>query len=193
MRSPMPNDTLSTDPKMKEEARHAASEASNPKPPFDPRVIALEEFDRIIDKRYQSRSFEEVWDLVDTELANRSATLEVLGVFSEAEYRQVTASFFYAVQSMFLIRASEGAKERGEIIHKAALYAAHDRLKIKGIPVQSILADLIRGLVRAEKATPVSKEKCLIHPHGCPAEGEDALQEAAAFGKMFLEVLRNRK
>jgi len=181
----MADDTLSTDPKMKEEARRAAAESSNPRPPFDPKAIAREEYDRIIDKRYETKGFESLWGLILSELAASAEANPVVGAMSEAEYRQMAASFFYLAQSTVLTQAGKEANERAGVLHKAALYAIHDRLKPTDAKPQQLFADLSRGLIRKVPDEASTKKTCPIHPKGCP--------DGADLGKALYEILTGKK
>jgi hypothetical protein len=187
----MADDTLRTNPKMHEEARTAAAEVSIPKPIYDPKSVAREEFDRIVDSRYMTKPFDTLWELINFELTKKHDSSKILGVLSEVEYRQLASSFFYGVQVVFLKNAAHEASERADVLHKAALYTAHDRLKISELRVQELLVDLSRGLVRAHTEDKPTKQTCFLHPNGCP-EGAEA-QEIADFGKKMLEALLGKK
>ena len=182
----MTDDTISTDPKMKEEARRAQAESAFPKLPYDPKAIAREEFERVVDVRYCNKSFDELWGLFTGDIRITSTGGDALGVLTEAEYRQFTASLMYAVQNTFLKNAAEQAKERGTVLHKAAMFTSHDRLKITGTTPQELHVDLAHGLLRKHVEP---KKTCPVHPDGCPEDGASM----ADFGKFLLSLFAGRK
>ncbi len=189
----MADDTISTDPKMREEARRAAAESAMPKVTFNPSAIAREEFERIVDKRYCPDDFEKVWSTMTDDVAKAPAPQAdaMYGLLTEAEYRQLVAAVFHSCNSFFLMNAATEAKERGSVLHKAAMYTVNDRLKIEEKKVSTQI-DLLHALLRSPVKGPSSGMKvCLIHPNGCPEDDSDPA--GASIGRMILGALLGRK
>ena len=163
------DDTISTDPKMQAEARRAAAESAAPKPPYDPKAIAREEYERVSDRRYDTRSFEDLWTVISKSHDLLHGGDATLGVLTEAEFRQFAASLCYGANALMLERAAAAQKERSAVLYKAASYAARDRLaieeKVGGCP------DMLRGLYRSASSAS-SKGVCVLHPNGCPENPE---------------------
>ena len=162
----MANDSISTDPRMQEEARRAATESAIPKPPFAPTEIAKEEFERVVDKRYCDKTFEETWKTLTEDVKAPVLSDEVVGTFTEAEYRQFVTAIFYGINSFFLNDAAKKSTERGMVMHKAAMYTVCDRLKVDmAVPTR---IDFSRALLRKDNRASTSKRTCILHPEGCP-------------------------
>jgi hypothetical protein len=180
----MTDDTISTDPKMHAAARKAAAESSAPKPPYDPKAIAREEFERVIDRRYNDKGFDDLWTTITKVHEALGASEDTLGVMTEAEYRQFVASLFHGANAIMLEKTAAALKERSSVLYKAASYSIRDRLEIdeksQGFP------DMLRGLYRTPSKTPTGGRTCPIHPSGCP---EDAEAGGAILREIFKSLL----
>jgi hypothetical protein len=168
----MSTDTISTDPKMKEEARRMASESAFPKLPYDPKAVAREEFERVVDQRFNEKTFEETWKSLTEAPSQAPAppTDDLYGVLQETEFRQLLSSIFYGLNSINLAEAARKQHERGEVLHKAAQFTINDRLDIEKKKIEATYTDLLHGILRKPIQEP--RRACMIHPNGCPDEDD---------------------
>jgi hypothetical protein len=187
------SDTISNDPKLMEEARRVAAEATNPKPPYDPKAIAREEWERVVDKRYEMKTFDEVWDrfnkLTDSMLSSMKRDLK--GTITENEYRQFASSLYLKVNSQNLIAAAQRAEQRGEVTSAAVMYAIKDKYSVS--ETVSFLPDLARGLIYQDTATADEKRTCPLHPNGCPPPGVEVMTGTDALSALLGILDRARK
>lgn len=184
------DDSISKDPKLVEEARRVAAEATNPKPPYDPKALAREEWERVIDKRYEVKSFETVWDEFNglTDRMHKSLKTELKGLLSESEFRQLAASLFMHVNSANLTAAALRAEERSNVTQQAVMYALKD--KYGDSDNAAYMPDLQRGLLHKDI---LEKNACALHPNGCPPNGTEVLTGTDALSALLNILGRARK
>lgn len=160
------SDTISKDPARVAEAQRLAqtSKTEFPKLPYDPKAVAREEFERIVDPHVFTESFEEFWWGITSEDPSSTCT-ELLTSFTEAEFRSMVDSFVYVAHAYFLQRALTAANERAAVAKKSTIFSCTDRLKLgPGVP---LWPDIRRGLLWKRGA-----EHCPVHPNGCPPAEE---------------------
>lgn len=164
----MSNDTISKDPRMQEEARRAASEAALPRPSYDPKTVAREEYDRRVDQRYAAAPFEHVYKSI-TELFQKTPKLEdIRVVMTETEFRQACAALMRGVNATNLRKAADEELEKSRALQTATIIAIEDRVGSE-TKVRECLPDVLHGYMRANvDLTPA--RTCLVHPDGCPDE-----------------------
>jgi hypothetical protein len=177
------NDTISTDPRMQAEARKAATEATLPRLPYDPKAVAREEFERVVDKKYCDQTFEQVWEVLTFAHEKVSPDSPILGAMTEAEYRQFAASLFHHTNAIYMEKTVLSLKERSSVLYKAAMYSVRDRLKLDGKTIGA--PDMKNGMFQTHEAAKVGGRTCILHPNGCP-EGSSSVRE-------LLESLLGRK
>lgn len=179
----MANDSISTDPKMKEEARRVAAQSSIPRPPYNTEKIAQEEFERVIDKRYCDKTFDEVWSQLTKDVASAPASSEdIYGQFTETEFRQLVTAMFYGVNGFFLEYAGKQSTERGQVLQRAAMYTVNDRMKLEERKLSTQI-DLQNGIMR--KLVTSNTRTCILHPEGCPEESQVPSAVRSILGKLL--------
>lgn len=119
----MATDTISTDPRLLEEARRAAAEKPAPKIPYDPKAILREAYDRILDPKYNETSFEKFWDDAQSVLQRG----EIVDTLTEQECRDFTEALVLRAQSNVLMKAAAKVLERSTTLHKAGIYKLCER------------------------------------------------------------------
>lgn len=188
------DDTISTSPEMHAEARRAAAESNFPKAAYDTKKVAKEEFDRIVDARYASKTFEEIWASLVAPVQKVPSMDQFFGVLTEAEYRQTISGIWHTLQAFFLTSRSQEEEERGGIIGKAVMYAVQDRLNLKG--KGDLMPDVLHGIIRSPASGAAGIRRCLLHPDGCPDQMPDhtavPVSASANLGAEILRLLRER-
>lgn len=176
------SDTMSNDPRRKAEAQRLAAEAVIPKTEtapvqaaplptlsYDPIALAREAWNKEVDPKYASKTFEEIWQSLN-DLNEEQRRGAVVGAFTEEEFKQVVTSMMTSVQAFFLHHASESANERANARRTLVNHDTNTRLNVPGSTTCCL--DVHNGVLRIETApsTPTQR-KCFLHPEGCPDDG----------------------
>ena len=161
----MSNDSMSTDPKRVAEAKRlAGSVVAAPRVEYNPKAIFRAAYERWVDPKYASHSFEECWAKFGENDIN---SLPVVGALTEVEYAQYADSVAMHFASRDLLAKSEDLGARAEATKQVALYSLDDRLGLKSNSVGHTITDLQAGVLRRDVARNEREE----HEESCDGSG----------------------
>ncbi len=190
----MATDEISTDPRMQQEARDAAKGLKEaealPKLPYDPKTIAREVYEQVIDRRIVSETFDQIWTKI-SDFSNTIGATEVISPFTESELRTVLAGFMHTVNEYEYTRRVQEESNNAQAMRSAAQVQIRVRLKWGNEPHTSA-PDMARGMLRQVPEGIQEKPKCIMHPNGCPEGGIEipVRMDAQGFAG-FLDLIRN--
>jgi len=146
----MSNDSMSTDPKRVAEAKRlAGSVVAVPRVDYNPKAIFRAAYERWVDPKYASHSFDECWAKFGE---NDISILPVVGALTEVEYTQYAESVVLHFVSRDLLAKSEEFGSRAEATKQVALYSLDDRLGLRIKNVGHTITDLQAGVLRRDAA-----------------------------------------